>query len=58
MTRLEQWLDGIGRLLASFAASPFYSDSDNDFLLERVTRPVTVDPDDALRRARNRAGGR
>jgi len=51
VTRLEQWLAGLGRPLASFAASSFYSDSHNDLaLLERVTRPVAVDPDDALRR--------
>src|SRR5262245_5049545 len=51
VTRLEQWLAGLGRPLASFGASSFYSDSHNDLaLLERVTRPVAVDPDDALRR--------
>ena len=51
VARLEQWLAAIGRPLASFAASSFYSDSHNDLpLLERVTHPVAVDPDDALRR--------
>jgi HAD superfamily hydrolase (TIGR01490 family) len=51
VVRLEQWLAAIGRPLASFAASSFYSDSHNDLpLLERVSRPVAVDPDDALRR--------
>jgi len=51
VVRLEQWLAAIGRPLASFATSTFYSDSHNDLpLLERVTRPVAVDPDDALRR--------
>jgi HAD superfamily hydrolase (TIGR01490 family) len=50
VVRLEQWLAAIGRPLASFAASSFYSDSHNDLpLLERVSRPVAVDPDDALR---------
>jgi HAD superfamily hydrolase (TIGR01490 family) len=48
--RLEQWLSALGRPLASFAASWFYSDSHNDLpLLERVTRPVAVDPDERLR---------
>jgi HAD superfamily hydrolase (TIGR01490 family) len=48
---LEEWLGVIGRPLASFAASWFYSDSHNDLpLLERVTRPVAVDPDPELRR--------
>jgi HAD superfamily hydrolase (TIGR01490 family) len=48
--RLEQWLAALGRPLAGFAASWFYSDSHNDLpLLERVTRPVAVDPDARLR---------
>jgi HAD superfamily hydrolase (TIGR01490 family) len=51
VARLEQWLDAMGRSLSSFVASSFYSDSHNDLpLLERVTRPIAVDPDDALRR--------
>jgi HAD superfamily hydrolase (TIGR01490 family) len=51
VARLEQWLAAIGRPLASFAQSSFYSDSHNDLpLLERVTHPVAVDPDDTLRR--------
>jgi HAD superfamily hydrolase (TIGR01490 family) len=51
VARLEEWLAALGRPLASFAATTFYSDSHNDLaLLERVTRPVAVDPDDALRR--------
>jgi HAD superfamily hydrolase (TIGR01490 family) len=57
VARLEQWLAGIGRPLASFAESSFYSDSHNDLpLLERVTRPVAVDPDDALRRVAGSRG--
>lgn len=51
VTRLAEWLGTRGQTLASFAASWFYSDSLNDLpLLERVTRPVAVDPDDTLRR--------
>ncbi len=47
--RLEQWLDGRGLTLRSFDASRFYSDSLNDLpLLERVTHPVAVDPDNTL----------
>ena len=47
--RLEEWLARLGRSLADFAESVFYSDSHNDLpLLERVTRPVAVDPDQAL----------
>jgi len=49
--RLEEWLRERGRDLGAFSASWFYSDSLNDLpLLERVTRPVAVDPDDVLRR--------
>jgi HAD superfamily hydrolase (TIGR01490 family) len=48
--RLEEWLARRGRTLASFAESWFYSDSHNDLpLLGRVTHPVAVDPDAALR---------
>jgi HAD superfamily hydrolase (TIGR01490 family) len=47
--RLGQWLDSRGRTLSGFAETSFYSDSHNDMaLLERVTRPVAVDPDQAL----------
>ena len=49
ITRLEAWLAGRGRTLASFGESAFFSDSRNDLaLLERVTRPVAVDPDPVL----------
>jgi len=49
LARLEQWLAGRGQALRDFAQSVFYSDSHNDLpLLERVTRPVAVDPDEAL----------
>jgi len=49
ITRVDAWLAGEGRALADFAQSSFYSDSHNDLpLLERVSRPVAVDPDDKL----------
>jgi HAD superfamily hydrolase (TIGR01490 family) len=48
--RLDAWLACDGRTLQSFERSWFYSDSHNDLpLLERVTDPVAVDPDDTLR---------
>ena len=48
--RLEAWLAAQGRTIRSFERSWFYSDSLNDLpLLERVTDPVAVDPDDTLR---------
>jgi HAD superfamily hydrolase (TIGR01490 family) len=44
--RLEQWLTAHG---CNLAGSTFYSDSHNDIpLLERVDRPVAVDPDPQL----------
>jgi HAD superfamily hydrolase (TIGR01490 family) len=47
--RVEEWLAGLGRRFEDFTASSFYSDSHNDLpLLERVRRPVAVDPDAQL----------
>ena len=47
--RVDEWLAGFGRRLEDYAASSFYSDSHNDLpLLERVRRPVAVDPDAPL----------
>ena len=47
--RVDEWLAGLGRRLEDFAESRFYSDSHNDLpLLERVRRPVAVDPDPQL----------
>lgn len=57
LRRLEEWLAGLGRRLADFAESTFYSDSHNDLpLLERVTRPVAVDPDAQLAAVARRRG--
>jgi HAD superfamily hydrolase (TIGR01490 family) len=57
LERLDQWLAGLGRRLADFEASTCYSDSHNDLpLLERVTRPVAVDPDETLAREAERRG--
>jgi HAD superfamily hydrolase (TIGR01490 family) len=54
---LERWLAGFGRRLSDFEASACYSDSHNDLpLLERVTHPVAVDPDEALAREAGRRG--
>lgn len=50
VTRLEAWLADRGASLKNIEKSTFYSDSHNDLpLLERVTHPVAVDPDAALR---------
>jgi HAD superfamily hydrolase (TIGR01490 family) len=49
LKRLEEWLEGLGRNAGEFGESTFYSDSHNDLpLLERVSRPVAVDPDPQL----------
>jgi HAD superfamily hydrolase (TIGR01490 family) len=48
--RVSEWLGERGQSLGSFPVSWFYSDSRNDLpLLECVTRPVAVDPDETLR---------
>jgi HAD superfamily hydrolase (TIGR01490 family) len=55
--RLAAWLKLQGRALETFGKSWFYSDSLNDLpLLERVTDPVAVDPDDTLRAHATRHG--
>lgn len=47
--RTLEWLAARGQSFADFSESWFYSDSINDRpLLERVTRPVAVDPDPQL----------
>jgi len=51
ITRLENWLDERNLTWLSFLESWFYSDSLNDIpLLNKVTRPVAVDPDTTLKR--------
>ena len=55
--RLDDWLAGLGRRFADFGESACYSDSHNDLpLLERVSRPVAVDPDETLAREAARRG--
>ena len=50
IARVDAWLESMGLYFGSFETSYFYSDSHNDLpLLERVTNPVAVDPDDTLR---------
>jgi HAD superfamily hydrolase (TIGR01490 family) len=50
VARLGEWLAARGQTLKMFAHSHFYSDSLNDLpLLDVVTHPVAVDPDDTLR---------
>ncbi|MCL2523363.1 MAG: HAD-IB family hydrolase [Betaproteobacteria bacterium] len=50
VVRVEAWLESLGLWWGSFGESWFYSDSHNDLpLLGKVSQPVAVDPDDALR---------
>jgi HAD superfamily hydrolase (TIGR01490 family) len=49
IARVDAWLAARGHPLSAFDESAFYSDSHNDLpLLERVSRPVAVDPDPQL----------
>lgn len=49
VTRLNGWLESLGRRFEDFTETWFYSDSANDLpLLERVSHPVAVDPDPRL----------
>ena len=55
--RVDAWLESLGLHLGSFEHSWFYSDSHNDLpLMQRVTDPVAVDPDDTLRAHAEAAG--
>lgn len=49
--RVEAWLESMGLWWGAFESTHFYSDSRNDLpLLEIVSHPVAVDPDDTLRK--------
>ena len=49
ITRMHEWLASLGRRFEDFEETWFYSDSHNDLpLLERVSKPVAVDPDPTL----------
>jgi HAD superfamily hydrolase (TIGR01490 family) len=52
VTRVHEWLAEHGLKWESFTETWFYSDSLNDLpLLEQVTHPVAVDPDETLKEA-------
>lgn len=55
--RVNVWLEELGLWWGAFERSTFYSDSHNDLpLLELVSHPVAVDPDDTLRAHAGRLG--
>jgi len=57
LVRLEEWLARQGARMQDFESSTCYSDSHNDLpLLERVSHPVAVDPDEKLAREAERRG--
>ncbi len=57
IARTEAWLESLGLWWGSFEQSWFYSDSHNDLpLMNKVTTPVAVDPDDTLRRQADEMG--
>jgi HAD superfamily hydrolase (TIGR01490 family) len=57
VTRLDAWLTERGRRLADFAQSYFYGDSQSDVpLMEKVTHPVAVGPDERLGRIARERG--
>ncbi len=57
VVRVEAWLKNMGKSIADFEHSFFYSDSLNDLpLLNVVNRPVAVDPDPTLRAHAMRQG--
>ncbi|MCL2589911.1 MAG: HAD-IB family hydrolase [Betaproteobacteria bacterium] len=57
VVRIEGWLESMGLNFDCFGQSWFYSDSHNDLpLLQQVTHPVAVDPDDILRATANENG--
>lgn len=50
IARVEAWLESLSLSFGSFEQSWFYSDSHNDLpLLQRVSKPVAVNPDNTLR---------
>lgn len=59
ITKVNEWLEGMGLNLASFEASWFYSDSTNDLpLLDVVSHPVACNPSSALEQAAIERGWR
>jgi len=57
VSRLADWLAGLGQRMEDFSESFCYSDSHNDLpLLEQVSHPVAVDPDARLAEAARRRG--
>jgi len=57
INRVSDWLESQGLWWSDFSDTFFYSDSHNDLpLLEKVTRPVAVNPDQSLRELAKQRG--
>ncbi|MDR2015434.1 MAG: HAD-IB family hydrolase [Azoarcus sp.] len=57
LTRVEAWLESMSLNFGCFDQIWFYSDSHNDLpLLQQVTHPVAVNPDETLRAAAHEHG--
>ncbi|NYT81297.1 HAD family hydrolase [Alcaligenaceae bacterium] len=57
ITRVNQWLAGMGLNLDDFSRTYFYSDSPNDLpLLEVVSHPVATNPSETLRQLAQQRG--
>lgn len=51
ITRVNAWLEGLGRQMSDYETVYFYSDSVNDLpLLEVVSNPIATNPSDSLRK--------
>ncbi|GIX24338.1 MAG: HAD-IB family hydrolase [Caldimonas manganoxidans] len=59
VTRVDQWLAGLGAHWSQFERTSFYSDSPNDLpLLERASDPVATNPSPALESLARQRGWR
>lgn len=57
ITRLESWLQEQNKHFEAYQATYFYSDSVNDIpLLEKVSNPVVVNPDNQLKKVAQNLG--
>lgn len=57
ITRVQDWLQGLGAQWRDFERVSFYSDSTNDLpLLERVSHPVATNPSPSLARIASERG--
>ncbi|MYN13221.1 HAD-IB family hydrolase [Pusillimonas sp. TS35] len=59
ITRVQQWLAGMGQTMDDFTSIHFYSDSHNDLpLLEVVSHPIATNPSPVLRELARERGWR